>query len=144
MKDKIKRFTPSKRSTWLVGGSIVVLLLNYMLDPTGHWSKIAVYLQELTMPIIVVWFAYLARKALSPYIDVSELVDKAKESTVGSGLVVLASAIITFALLGLFNSARAQDVKTYIPTQAYTHVYQLKDIAKEEWPDHPKLVYSQP
>lgn len=127
-----------KRNYWLAGGSILVLLFTYLTDPNGG-ALTVVWLQQLTMPVVAVWFAYLARKALFDYIDMGDLLDKAKQSTVGAAISFLAICIVFFGLLGLFGtSARAQDVTTYIPAKAYTYLPVVKAEQYRLWPDHPK------
>jgi hypothetical protein len=127
-----------KRNYWLAGGSFLVLLFTYLTDPNGGALTVA-WLQQLSMPVVAVWFAYLARKALFDYIDMGELLDKAKQSTVGAAISFLAICLVFFGLLGLFgNSARAQDVRTYIPPKAYTHLPTVIVEQQRLWPDHPK------
>jgi hypothetical protein len=127
-----------KRNYFLAGGSFLVLLFAYFSDPNGGALTLA-WLQQLTMPVVAVWFAYLARKALFDYLDMEELLAKAKESTVGAAITFLAVCLVFFGLLGLFgNSARAQDVTTYIPAKAYIHIPVLRTEQYRLWPDHPK------
>lgn len=127
-----------KRNYWLAGGSAIVLLFAYLSDPNGG-ALTAAWLQQLTMPVVAVWFAYLARKALFDYLDMEELLAKAKQSTVGAAISFLAVCIVFFGLLGLFGtSARAQDVTTYVPVKAHIHLPTVKSEQYRLWPDHPK------
>jgi hypothetical protein len=127
-----------KRNYFLAGGSFLVLLFAYFSDPNGGALTMA-WLQQLTMPVVAVWFAYIARKALFDYLDMEELLNKAKQSTVGAAITFLAVCLVFFGLLGLFgNSARAQDVKTYVPTKALVHIPTLTSEQYRLWPEHPK------
>lgn len=128
-----------RRNYFLTLGSIVAIAFSYFTDPNGGALTLA-FLQQLSMPIVAVWFAYLARHALFDYIDLEELFHKARDSAVGAGLVFIGVCIIVFGLLGLFGTAaKAQDVNTYIPAKA--HIY-VPIVVKEQtrlWPDHPKV-----
>ncbi len=72
-----------KRNYFLVGGSFLVVLYLYLTDPNGG-AMTAIFLQQLATPVIAVWFAYLARKALFDYLDMEELYARAKESSIGA------------------------------------------------------------
>lgn len=127
-----------KRNYFLVGGSILVLLFSYFSDPNGG-ALTAAWLGNLVMPVVAVWFSYLTRIALFDYLDMEEVYEKAKENATGAGLTFIGVCIVVFGLLGLFGaSARAQDVTTYIPTKAYTHLPIVKQEVNRLWVDHPK------
>lgn len=126
------------RHLFMIGGTTLVMLYLFFTDPNGGNLTIP-FLAKLATPVIAVWFAHLARKALFDYIDLSQLYYKAKQSTVGAGLLFLGICIVIFGLLGLFGSqVYAQDVKTYIPTQAFTYLPVLKAEQQTLWVDHPK------
>lgn len=132
----LRQLIPRKRTRWLIGGSAAVISYLYFTDPNDG-ALTAAFIGQLATPVIAVWFAFLARKAIFDYLDIEEVYRKAKESTVGAGLIFLGTCIVFFGLLGLFGaSARAQDVNTYIPAQATQHVYVLKAEQKKEWPSH--------
>ena len=134
------KYMPRKRTLWLVGGSLVALLYLFLTDPNGG-ALTAALVGQLAMPIVAVWFAYLARKALFDYLDIQELYNKAKESAVGAGLVFIGTCLVFFGLLGLFGGQlRAETISTQIPTQAYIHLPTLKQEQVTHWGDHPKLI----
>jgi hypothetical protein len=129
--------TLTRRRTYvLVLGSLLVILWHAVTSPTGITL---VFLESLITPVTAVWFSYLASRAIFDSISVGELVAKAKETATGSAVTFLGICLVLFGLLGLFgNSARAQDVTTYIPTQAYIHMPVLKAEQERLWADHPK------
>lgn len=126
------------RHLLMIGGTLLVVLYLYLTDPNGG-ALTTVFLAKLATPIIAVWFAHLARKALFDYIDMKTLYMEAKNSAVGAGLIFLGICLVVFGLLGLFGSqVYAQDVKTYIPQQAQQHLPALKAEQLTYWADHPK------
>jgi hypothetical protein len=126
------------RNYYLVGGSLLVLLASFFTDPNGGALTLT-WLLQLTTPIVAVWFSYLARHALFDYLDMEELLLKARESAVGSAIAFAGVCIVVFGLLGLFGaSARAQDVNTYIPDKARIYMPVVKAEQYRLWPDHPK------
>lgn len=131
------------RHLFLAGGSAVVLAALYLTDPDGGIST-GMLLLSLVVPIIAAGFAHLARKALHDYpeADARKLFAKASEHPVGSGLALIALAIVTYGVLGLFGSvARAQDVRSYVPTAAIQHLPALRHEVRLHWPDHPLPAY---
>lgn len=128
-----------QRNIFMVGGTIAIIAYLLTTDPNNSTGLTLTFLAQLATPVIAVWFAHLARKALFDYLDMGELWEKAKESATGSGLVFLGICIVIFGLLGLFGSqVYAQDVRTYIPNQANTHVVTLKSEQLKYWNSHPK------
>lgn len=127
-----------KRNYMLVGGSLCVLLFNYLTDPNDG-ALTAVWLAQLAAPVVAVWFAFLGKEALFDYSEMSELYQKAKESSIGSAITFVGICIVIFGLLGLFGtSAKAQDVTTYIPAKAHVYLPIVKAEQYRLWPDHPK------
>lgn len=132
-----------KRNLTLIGGTILVAIFMFWSDP-NEGALTATMAAQLATPVIAVWFAHLARKALFDYLDMGVLYRKAKETALGSAIIFASICMILFGLLGLFgNQVRAQDVTTYIPTQAYTYLPILRDEQQTYWVTHPKLSYSQ-
>ncbi len=128
------------RHIFMIGGTFIVMLYLFLSDPNGGNLTIP-FFAKLATPIIAVWFAHLARKALFDYLDMSAVLRKAKETATGAGLVFLGICIVIFGLLGLFGSqVYAQDVKTYVPTQAIKYVPVLKTEQASNWANHPKAI----
>lgn len=128
------------RHLFLVGGSALVLAALYLTDPDKGITT-GMLLLSLVAPILAVGFTHLARKALHDYpeADARRLFAKASEDPIGSGLALIALAIVTYGLLALFGgAARAQDVRTYIPAAAETYRLTLKAEQAQSWPDHPR------
>lgn len=126
------------RKVILIGGSLLIVAYLFLSDPNDGELTIP-FLAKLATPIIAVWFAHIARKALFDYIDLQAIAKKARETATGSGLVFLGVCIVIFGLLGLFGSqVYAQDVHTYIPPQAQQHLPILQQEKDKYWPLHPK------
>ena len=127
------------RNIFLVLGSIAIIAYLYISDPNPGHGTTLVFLGTLATPVIAVFFAHLARKALFDYLDMGQLYRKAKETATGAGLIFLGICLVMFGLLGLFGSqVYAQDVKTYVPTQARLYLPELKKEINTYWADHPK------
>lgn len=128
------------RNFFMLGGSAVVLAYLFWSDPSEGASTVA-FLASLATPVIAVFFAHLARKGLFDYLDMKELLLAAKKSATGAGLVFLGVCVVLAGLLGLFGSkAYAQDVRTYIPAQAYVHMPTLRKEVDLFYADHPKNI----
>jgi len=129
-----------KRNYFLVGGSFLVIMFLYFTDP-NNGALTAMFIQQLTTPIVAVWFAYLARTALFDYLDMQELYEKAKKSAIGSAITFVGVCIVFFGLLGLFGSgAKAAEVTTYIPSKAQVYLPIVKAEQQTLWVDHPKTI----
>ncbi len=136
----MRKYIPRTRNLLLIGGSVIALLFSYLIDPNGGAMTI-VFLQQISLPIVAVWFAYVARHALFDYIDMEDLFNKAKTTAIGSGLTFLGLCVLMYGLLGLFgNSAKAQDVNTYIPAKAAIYLPIVRSELDKVWPDHPKEI----
>lgn len=122
----------------LIGLVLLMLAAKFYFDPTGG-AITQEFLLYVSTPILVILIAHYLRKFLFPYVDMGDLYDEAKKSSVGAGLVFVGMSIVIYSLMGLFGpSARAQDVNTYIPVQAYNHIPTLKSELAAYWPDVPK------
>lgn len=127
------------RNIFTLGGTIIIVLYLYFSDPNGGDLTIP-FLAKLATPIVAVFFAHWARKALFDYLNMGELYKKAQSTATGAGLAFLGICIVIFGLLGLFGSqVYAQDIKTYIPPQAFQHLPTLVKEQNTLWPEHPKL-----
>ena len=134
-----KYFRP--RNLFMVGGTLAIVAYLITTDPNGGAGLTLTFLAQLATPVIAVWFAHLARKALFDYLDMGEIYAKARQTATGAGLTFLGICIVIFGLLGLFGSqVYAQDVQTYIPQQAYTHIATVKQEQTKYWSTHPKLI----
>lgn len=129
------------RNIFLVFGSIAIIAYLYFSDPNPGTGTTLVFLGTLATPVIAVFFAHLARKALFDYLDMGQLYRKAKETATGAGLIFLGICIVMFGLLGLFGSqVYAQDVNSYVPKAALLHIPTLKREVAEYHPEHPKRI----
>lgn len=126
------------RNIFTLGGSIIIMVYLYLSDPNGGDLTIP-FLAKLATPVMAVFFAHWARKALFDYLDMGQVFKKACQTATGAGLAFLGLCIVIFGLLGLFGSqVYAQDVKTHIPSAAYQHVPTLVAEQQALWPAHPK------
>lgn len=130
-----------KRFYSLAGGSLLVLAYLYFTDP-NNGALLPAFIGQLATPVIAVWFALIMRKVLLDYVNVEELIRKAKETSVGSGIAFLGTCIIMYALLGLFGSQLAH-ADTVIPKAAYAHLDTVKSEQQRIWEDDPFHICSQ-
>jgi hypothetical protein len=126
------------RNLALVVLTAALIAIKFITDPSdGAITK--EFLIYVTTPFLVVLIGHWLRKLLFPYVDMGDLYNKAKETSVGAAIIFMGMTIIVFAIYGLFGpSARAQDVHTYIPTQAYIYAPVLKQETLTYWADIPK------
>lgn len=121
----------------LVGGSAIIAAFLLFTDTSGG-GMTATLAAQLATPVIAVFFAHIARKALFDYLDMETIYDKARQTATGAAIVFASICLLLFALLGLFgNQVKAQDVSTYIPQQAYTYLPIVRDEQKTHWVSHP-------
>lgn len=119
-------------------GSLLVVGALLATDPDKGLST-GMLLLGLVTPLVAVLFAHLARKALMDYpeADMRTLFRNARQSGTGSGLALIAIAIIISALLGLFGrAAHAQ-----VPTNAYQYLPMLSAEIDAHWPSTPSRAY---
>lgn len=127
-----------QRNYILIGGTLLVMFFLWYSDPNGG-ALTTTLAAQLATPVIAVWFAHIARKALFDYADMKQLYDKAKETGLGAAIIFASMCAILFGLLGLFgNQVKAQDVTTYIPKQAVVHLPTLRSEQITYWSVHPK------
>lgn len=126
------------RYIFMTGGTAAIMAYLYISDPNNGDLTLP-FLAKLATPVIAVWFAHLARRSLFDYLDMSELLAKAKNSAIGSAIVFLGVCVVISGLLGLFGSqVYAQNVTTYIPEKANVYFATLIEEQKTYWPTHPK------
>lgn len=122
---------------WVI--PIFVLAALWGMDPDGGLS-LAVWLASFSKAFLVTACVHLIRKLFFDYpaADMERLFERAKSTPEGSGLALIALAlIIGFTMLLFSGAARGQDVRTYIPAQAKTHLPTLAAQRAKLWPDHP-------
>ena len=127
------------RNLFLGVGSLIVLATLFYTDPDNGLST-GMLLLGLGAGLLGVAFAHLARKALHDYpeADMQRLFKKAGETSTGSGLALIALAIVFSALLISFvNKVHAADVRTYIPTGAKAYAPILQVEQAKFWATHP-------
>jgi len=153
-----------RRNVYLGGGSLLAIALLLFTDPDGG-SLTALFGISLVVPVIAVWFSHFMRKGLLDYpeADMRLLFKSAGRSSVGSGLALVAIAILMSALLGLFGrSAHAESLGQSplmaqpavmnlpvaasvapahgypLPVQAQAHLGTLWHEVGAVWPGHPE------
>lgn len=104
---------------------LAVVLLSLLVF--GGGEQLAVQLYTLSMVAMVLIVAHLVRRSLFSYVDLSNLVARAKESPVGSAVIF--ASVIALIIAILCTSARAE-----IPPGARQHLPTLNAIVTEEWP----------
>lgn len=130
-----------RRNYVLIGGSTLLILFLYFTDPNNGAMTIT-FLGQLATPIIAVWFAFIARKALFDYIDMETVFKESMKTSIGAAISFLGLCLVLFGLLGLFgSSAHAQDVRSYIPQKAAIYLPIVKQEQQALWVRHPKPIY---
>jgi hypothetical protein len=119
---------------------LLVIVLN-SFGPDG-WREPLSRLVWLSWVCIIVAAAHGFRKALFAYADLGEAWENAMEDPVGSGIAFLGVCLVLAALLLTVSStAKAQDVRTYIPQNAQALLPQLRAVQASYWPGHPMPSY---
>jgi hypothetical protein len=121
---------------WVI--PIVVLLVLFLMDPDGGLS-LAVWLASFAKAFVVTACVHLIRKMFFDYpaADMERLFERAKSTPEGSGLALIALAIIIAATMLLFAGTARADVRTTIPAGAVIYAPVLKAERLRFWPDHP-------
>ena len=120
-------------------GTAAVVAGLFYTDPE-HGAVTVAFLQQFVTPIIALGIAHLARKALFDYpeADGRTLFQKARESSVGAGLALVALAMVLSALLSLFGrGAQAAE----IPANAVRYLPMVIVETDRGWPDVPTVAY---
>lgn len=134
-----RRRAPRRRHSILLGGSVAVLVALLVTDPSRGVST-GLLLMSLASGIVAALFAHVGRKALHDYAeaDMQQLFRKAGEHPIGAGLALIALALVSSALLGLFGrAAHAAE----IPPQALPLLPVLRAEVQAQWPAHPMPAY---
>ncbi|TXI23123.1 MAG: hypothetical protein E6Q67_04910 [Roseateles sp.] len=128
-----------RRRHLILFGAVTMVALAYLTDP-GHGAETSVMLMSVAIGLVAVLFAHWGRKWLHDYpeADMRKLFAMAGRSPVGAGLALVALAIVSSALLGLFGrNAHA----AAIPAQAEALLPVLHREIKAAWPAHPWPAY---
>lgn len=126
------------RHVFLIGGTLAVAAVLLLTDPQGGIVT-ALLGMSLASSLAAVLLAHWSRKALHDYpeADARQLFAKARETSVGAGLALLALAVVLNGLLALFGgAARAQ-----VPAPAQPLLPVLEAEIRQHWPDHPLPAY---
>lgn len=117
---------------------IFVLSIQFGLDPDGGLS-LAIWVANFMKAFLVTACVHLIRKMFFDYpaADMEVLFQNARRTAEGSGLALIALAIIIAATMLLFSSAARADVRTTIPPGAVIYAPVLKAERLKFWPGHP-------
>lgn len=119
---------------------LLVIVLN-SFGPDG-WREPLSRLVWLSWVCVIVAAAHGFRKALFNYADLGEAWDNALEDPVGSGIAFLGICIVLAALLlTVASTAKAQDVRTFVPQNAAALLPQLRRVQTDYWPQFPLPSY---
>jgi hypothetical protein len=132
------RGAPRHRSLFLFGGAALAVAASLFCDPDGGLSTFLGGV-ALFQAIWAVAASHWARKALMDYpeADMQKLFRRAAEDPVGSGLALVAIAIVLFGLMMVF-SPRAHAGE--LPAGAVKYMPVLKAEQQRLWPAHPDPV----
>lgn len=122
---------------WVI--PIVVLTALYLMDPDQGLSLV-VWLASFSKAFLITACVHLIRKMFFDYpaADMESLFVQARRTSEGSGLALIALAIIIAATMLLFSgTARAGDIRTTIPPGAVIYAPVLKAERLKFWADHP-------
>jgi hypothetical protein len=130
-------FRPRFWGLWVI--PILVLSALYLMDPDEGLS-LAVWLASFSKAFLITACVHLIRKLFFDYpeADMRSLFARARSTPEGSGLALIALAIIVgFTMLLFSGAARGQDVRTFIPANAQTYLLTLAVERHAHWRDHP-------
>lgn len=127
------------RHLFTLGGTAVVGAALYLTDP-DHGLSTAMLFLTLATPLIAVLFTHWSRKALHDYPEANArgLFAEARKHPIGAGLALVALAIVTNGLLGLFGRAAHA---AGVPPQALAQLPVLAGEIDRGWPDVPLREY---
>ncbi len=104
----MKTLLKSARTWGLAVVPLLVIAWLYLTDPDNGASTRDM-LQGIAAGALAVTLCYLARKAVLNYIKLEDIVEAAKRSATGAGLVFLGVMIFMSALLLMLVPSRAPD-----------------------------------
>lgn len=116
---------------------ILTLLGLYLSDPDGGLSTVMLVMNILVVTLAL-GAAHFARKTIfdSPDADVDKLIQKASETSEGSGLALIAMSIVLASLVFLIGGkVHAAEV---LPPNAVTYLPMLKEQQMSYWANHPQ------
>ena len=124
------------RAFFLFGGAILATILSYLSDPDSGMATAMGWLAIL-QGVWAVGAAHWGRKALMDYpeADMRKLFAKASQGAVGSGLALIAIAIMFVGLLVVFAPRAHAET---LPAGALKYGPMLKAEQQKYWPDHPR------
>jgi len=125
-----------RRHVMLIGLSALGIWLSLRTDPDNGWATALGGLAVL-QGVWAVAAAHLARKTLADYPEADQrgLFAKALEHPIGSGLALVALAIMFLGACIVFSPrAHAQ-----VPSGFYTYGPVLAEEQRKYWPEHPDL-----
>jgi hypothetical protein len=115
------------RRIWPLLAVIAVALLIF-----GDPAQLAVQLYQLSMAALVLIAAHHIRKAMFPYLDLSQFVREAKDGNLAAAVVV-AAVIALISVLILATTTMASE----IPERARPHLPTLAAALDTHWPQAP-------
>lgn len=135
----MKKLLFRHRSAFLLGGALIAFIASLYSDPDEYGLSTLLGGLALVQGIWAIALSHWARKALMDYAeaDMRNLFKKASEGDVGSGLALIAIAIIIHGLFAIF-SPRAHAAS--LPDGFYKYGTVLKSEQEKYWTNHPNPV----
>lgn len=117
--------------------TIAIIAALIYLDPDPGASGSVIWLHRLSMCVVVVWVVHWLLKLTQPYIKREDLHQNAAMTPLGSGLALIAGAIMWLAIALIVGPVARADVLTTIPKSAHAHLPTLAAEQRDRWPAHP-------
>ena len=132
-----------KNHTWaLFIVAVLLLAVLYFTDP-DHGASTLMIVLGIASGMLAVGVTHLLWKSMFdfPEMNLQRMFRKAQESPEGSGMALIAIAIVMASLLLMFGSkahaAVRVNIQTYIPENAHVYAPTLVQQQKLYWADHP-------
>lgn len=134
--------SPFKRWRWWAFIALpIAVILGNSFGPDG-WREPLVRCLWIAWSSLCVGLAWSARKALFDYADGREAWKESLKHPIGAGLSFLGLCLLSGPLFfGLATFARAQDVKTFVPTGAHALAPLVVQEIDSQWPSIPRRSY---